>query len=177
MDRISGQHETDSSLDSYLNPDKFYQERQKPYTLFAYGIIKSIIVPKDMTAKSSPLKNIGQNLKSYHKTLLRPTDTPQSFIKTQNMETSPGDIYLVHDDLEFIRNLEKRAFELIYSEETPHKIDVDNDKLLNDIKSLANNLKSHGTTLLITDEIYDDLNIIQTNAHGLNEIIGEFDCV
>ncbi len=184
MDRISGKHETDSSLDSYLNPDKFYQERQKPYTLFAYGIIKSIIVPKDMTAKSSPLKNIGQNLKSYHKTLLRPTDTPQSFIKTQNMETSPGDIYLVHEDknllqndLEFIRNLEKRAFELIYSEETPHKIDVDNDKLLNDIKSLANNLKSHGTTLLITDEIYDDLNIIQTNAHGLNEIIGEFDCV
>ena len=33
LDRISGQHETDSSLDSYLNPDKFHQDRQMPYKL------------------------------------------------------------------------------------------------------------------------------------------------
>ena len=48
LDRISGQHETDSSLDSYLNPDKFHQDRQKPYKLYAHGILKSIIVPKDI---------------------------------------------------------------------------------------------------------------------------------
>ena len=97
LDRISGQHETDSSLDSYLNPDKFHQELRKPYKLYAYGVLKSIIVPKDITAKSSPLQNIGRNLESHHRTLIGQIEGSQFFLKTQDIETSPGDIYLVHE--------------------------------------------------------------------------------
>ena len=62
LDKISGQHETDSSLDSYLNPDKFNHERKKKYELFAKGVIKSFIVPKDMIAKSAPIENISTKL-------------------------------------------------------------------------------------------------------------------
>ncbi len=184
LDRISGQHETDSSLDSYLNPDKFHQERLKPYKLYAYGVLKSIIVPKDITVKSSPLKNIGQNLKSHHKTLIGQIDGSQFFLKTQDIETSPGDIYLVHEDkeqvkndLEFLRNLEKRDFQLVLSEETHEKTDIDNSNYLDDIKSIVGNLKPYGTILLVTDTFFDDLSIVQTDVEGLDKIDGEFDSV
>lgn len=38
LDRISGQHETDSVLDCYLNPTRFEELRKKRYKLYAYGI-------------------------------------------------------------------------------------------------------------------------------------------
>lgn len=183
LDRISGQHETDSSLDSYLNPDKFYQERRKPYKLYAHGVLKSIIVPKDITVKSSPLQNIGRNLKSHHKTLIGQIEGSQFLLKTQDIETSPGDIYLVHEDkdqvmsdLEFLRSLEQRAFQLVLSEETHENDDID-DSYLDDIRSIVGNLKSYGTILLVTDTFFDDLSIVQTDAGGLDKIDGEFDCV
>ncbi|MEE0925500.1 MAG: ATP-grasp domain-containing protein, partial [Methanobrevibacter sp.] len=171
LDRISGQHETDSSLDSYLNPDKFYQERRKPYKLYAHGVLKSIIVPKDITAKSSPLQNIGRNLKSHHRTLIGQIEGSQVFLKTQDIETSPGDIYLVHEDktqvmndLEFLRSLEQRAFQLVLSEEAHENADIDDLGYLDDIKSIVANLKSYGTILLVTDTFFDDLSIVQTDA-------------
>ncbi|MBO5151313.1 MAG: ATP-grasp domain-containing protein [Methanobrevibacter sp.] len=184
LDRISGQHETDSSLDSYLNPDKFHQDRQKPYKLYAHGVLKSIIVPKDITAKSSPLQNIGKNLKSHHRTLIGQIEDSQFFLKTQDIETSPGDIYLVHEDknqvmkdLEFLRSLEQRAFQLVLSEETHENANIDDLSYLNDIKSIVNNLKPYGTILLVTDTFFDDSSIVQTDAEGLDKIDGEFDCV
>jgi biotin carboxylase len=48
MDFISGQHETDSALDSYLNPEKFNLDRLKGYRLFAHGVVKTFIVPKNL---------------------------------------------------------------------------------------------------------------------------------
>lgn len=184
LDRISGQHETDSSLDSYLNPDKFYQERIKPYNLYAYGILKSIIVPKDITAKSSPLKNIGSNLKSHHKTLIGNIEGSRLFIKTQDIDTSPGDIFLVHEDknqvrndLEFLRSLEQRAFQLVLSEEMHDNNNDDNMDYLKDIKTLVSNLKPYSPILLITDTFFDDLPIFQTNGDDLDGLDGEFGCV
>ena len=38
LDRISGQHETDSILDSYLKPTCFFEELQKKYKLHAHGM-------------------------------------------------------------------------------------------------------------------------------------------
>lgn len=56
LDKISGQHETDSILDAYLKPDRFEDERKKPYRLFAHVAVKFFIVPKEIFAQSSPNK-------------------------------------------------------------------------------------------------------------------------
>ena len=45
------------------------------------------------------------------------------------------------------------------------------------IKKLISDIKETGTCLLITDYIYDDLDILQITPQKLNEINGEFDSI
>ena len=55
LDKISGQHETDSILDSYLKPACFKQKALQRYRLLAHGALKMFIVPEDIIAKSTPM--------------------------------------------------------------------------------------------------------------------------
>ena len=184
MDFISGQHETDSALDSYLNPEKFNLERMKGYHLFAQGVVKSFIVPKDLIAKSSPMNSIGVNLKSFFKTDLDPIESPKTFSKTQDLETDGGTVYLAHEDpnqlqrdIDFIRDLEKRAFQLVLSEELRDDVVIDDNEISKGIESLMNEIKAYGTSLLVTENVFDNLNVSQVSIDDLNEIKGTFDCV
>lgn len=184
LDRISGQHETDSSLDSYLNPDKFNHERKKKYELFAMGVIKSFIVPKDMIAKSAPIENISTKLKSHYKTRITQITDAQPFLKTQDMETSCGDVYLVHEDpyqvykdVNLLRDIERKAFQLVLSEEDDNEISVEQDEIYRDIESLCNQATNYGTGLLVTDNVFEDLNILQVSPENIKELNGKFDCV
>jgi D-alanine-D-alanine ligase-like ATP-grasp enzyme len=184
MDFISGQHETDSALDSYLNPEKFNLDRLKGYRLFAHGVVKTFIVPKNLIARSSPMNSIGINLKSFFKTDLDSIQSPQTFSKTQDLETAGGAIYLAHEDpnqlqrdVDFLRDLEKRAFQLVLSEEIHDNVAIDKNEIYNDITSLINNIKPYGTSLLVTENVFDDLNVSQVSIESLDEIKGNFDCV
>jgi len=184
MDFISGQHETDSALDSYLNPEKFNLDRLKGYRLFAHGVVKTFIVPKNLIARSSPMNSIGINLKSFFKTDLDSIQSPQTFSKTQDLETAGGAIYLAHEDpnqlqrdVDFLRDLEKRAFQLVLSEEIHDNVAIDKNEIYNDITSLINNIKPYGTSLLVTENVFDDLNVSQVSIDSLDEIKGNFDCV
>ena len=184
MDFISGQHETDSALDSYLNPEKFNLERMKGYHLFAQGVVKSFIVPKDLIAKSSPMNSIGVNLKSFFKTDLDPIESPKTFSKTQDLETSGGTVYLAHEDsnqlqrdINFIRDLEKRAFQLVFSEELRDDVVIDDNDIFKGIESLMNEIKAYGTSLLVTESVFDNLNVSQVSIDDLDKIKGTFDCV
>lgn len=184
MDFISGQHETDSALDSYLNPEKFNLERMKGYHLFAQGVVKNFIVPKDIIAKSSPMNSIGVNLKSFFKTDLNPIESPKTFSKTQDLETAGGTVYLAHEDpnqlqrdIDFIRDLEKRAFQLVFSEELHDGVVIDDNEISNGIESLMNEIKAYGNSLLVTENIFDNLNVSQVSIDDLDEIKGTFDCV
>jgi hypothetical protein len=184
MDFISGQHETDSALDSYLNPEKFNLDRLKGYRLFAHGVVKTFIVPKNLIAQSSPMNSIGINLKSFFKTDLDSIQSPQTFSKTQDLETAGGAIYLAHEDpnqlqrdVDFLRDLEKRAFQLVLSEEIHDNVAIDKNEIYNDITSLINNIKPYGTSLLVTENVFDDLNVSQVSIESLDEIKGNFDCV
>ena len=184
LDMISGQHETDSSLDSYLNPEKFELERKKGYHLFAHGAIKTLIVPKDLIAKSSPINDLGLNLESHFKTSAESVKKPQIFSKTQDLETSGGSIYLVNEDpnqlqkdIDFLRDLEKRAFQLVYSEEINRDTNIDEDKIFKDTEYLIDTIRPYGTCLLVTEKIFNDLNLSQVTIDNLDEIKGKFDCV
>ena len=183
MDMISGQHETDSSLDSYLNPEKFNLERLKGYHLFAHGVVKNFIVPKDLIAKSSPMNSLGINLKSFYKTDVS-IKNPKVFHKTQDLETTGGTIFLVHEDphqvqkdVDFLRDIEKRAFQLVLSEELNENLAIDEDEIKNDIASLINDIKPYGTCLLVTENIYDDLDLSQVSLENLDNVKGKFNCV
>ena len=128
IDAFSGQHETDSSLDSYMNPEKFKYEQMKGYNLLGHAAMKSFIVPKDVIAKSSPMKHISNKLKSHSKTILIPFNKSQTFVKTQDLETSYGTVFLVHEDsyqikkdIDYLRSVEKKSFQLVLSEEHKKK--------------------------------------------------------
>jgi len=184
LDFISGQHETDSALDSYLNPEKFNLERMKGYHLFAQGVVKNFIVPKDLIARSSPMNSIGVNLKSFFKTDLQSIENPKPFSKTQDLETAGGTVYLAHEDpnqlqrdVDFLRDLEKRAFQLVFSEELHENVDIDDDEIFKSIGSLINEIKAYGTSLLVTETYFDDLNLSQVSIDDLSKIKGTFDCV
>ena len=183
LDLISGQHETDSSLDSYLNPEKFNYERMKGYHPFAFGVIKNFIVPKDLIARSSSIDSIGVKLKSFFKTDID-LKNPKAFTKTQDLETAGGTVYLVHEDpyqvqkdVAFLKDIEKRAFQLVLSEEMHENKTVDEISIRNDIESLIGKIKPYGNCLLVTENIYENLNCSQFSIDDLDDITGKFDCV
>ncbi len=137
VDMISGQHETDSSLDSYLKPNRFNEKRKEKYRLNAYGALKLFIVPDDIIARSSPMKNISAKLKSYYKFELDLPEEDTFFMKTEDLHSSCGIAYLVHkdksalqNDVEYLRSLEKHAFNLVLSEEKVSDYQLDEEKLL-----------------------------------------------
>ena len=184
LDMISGQPESDSALASYLNPEKFNLERLKGYRLFAHGVVKTFIVPKNLIARSSPMNSIGVNLKSFFKTDLNSIQSPQTFSKTQDLETAGGNVYLAHEDpnllqqdVDFLRDIEKRAFQLVLSEELHDDKVIDNDGIFNGINSLINEIKPYGTSLLVTENVFDDLMVSQVSADEIDGIKGNFDCV
>ena len=183
VDRISGQHETDSSLDSYLNPEKFEYEMKRGYKLYAHGIVKSLIVPKDIIAVSSPINYISQELKSHYKTSLEFVNQRQEISKTQDLETAGGTLYLVHEDpyqiikdVNLLRNIEKHAFQLVLSEHNK-KTEIDYERMCEDVRYMSENIKGYGTCLLVSDYNFDDVNLPQVEPDKLDEVNGNFDCV
>ena len=184
LDKISGQHETDSILDSYLNPIKFRFQKLRGYRLYAHGALKSIIVPKDIVAESSPLDYVSNYLKTHHETRMGFPDKSQHFVKTQNLETAGGIVYLAHEDgyavqkdLEFLRNIEKYAFNLILSDRSGKKMLFDENESYEDVKFILNKVRPYGTTLFVTDEIFDDIDLLQVVPDEIDDVNGIFDCV
>ena len=184
LNRISGQHETDSILDSYLNPDNFYYELHKGYRTLAYGALKMFIVPKDLIAESSPMAHISNKLKSHYKTTQEVIDNPRLFVKTQDIETAGGTVFMVHEDgytlqkdLDFLRDIEKRAFSLVLSDESEKKTEVDENESYDGVKSILKMVQTYSSTLFVTDQVFDDVDAFQIPLDKVDEIHGDFNCV
>ena len=184
LDAISGQHETDSILDSYLNPDKFYYQLRKGYELYEYGAVKWFIVPKDILARSYPIDISSKYLKSHFRTVLDPLDSPVKFVKTRDLETTGGTIFLVHHDpyviekdIEMLRKIERFAFDFVLNEEVYKPISIDENKVYENIKLLLDEIPKYGTAVFITDYVYDNVTMMQILIDEIDNIKGEFDCV
>ena len=185
LDEISGQHETDSILDSYLKPARFYQKALQRYRLQGHGALKMFIVPEDIVAKSTPMVDISPNLKSYFKADFdEMAEEGIFYIKTQDLHSTCGVIYLVHkdndvlqDDINFLRSLEKYAFALVLSPESDKIKKLDEDKLINHLTEVVDAVSEYGTGLLITDQFLDTHNIVQVGVEDVANINEEFDYV
>lgn len=184
LDRLSGQHETDSSLDSYLNPDKFDFEMKKGYNLYEYGAIKFFIIPNDILAQSNPMIHISNKLKTHYMSFLDEINECQPYIKTQDLETTGGAVFLIHPnayevkkDIDFLISIEKNASQLVLSDGSHKKTELVEDETYDDVKYLLNLIHAYGTILFITDQIFEENNIMQVNPKEIDEINGEYDCV
>lgn len=185
LDEISGQHETDSILDSYLKPARFKQKALQRYRLQAHGALKMFIVPEDIVAKSAPMVDISPNLKSYFKAdFAEMAEEGIFYIKTEDLHSTCGVIYLVHednrvlqDDINFLRSLEKYAFALVLSPELDKIKELDEDKLVSDLTEVVDAVSEFGTGLLITDQFLDTHNIVQVGVEDVANINEAFDYV
>ena len=184
LDMISGQHETDSILDAYLNPTNFYFQRDRGYKLFAYGALKLFIVPKDIVAESSPMIHISKRLKSYYGSTDYISKDPKLFVKTQDFETTGGTVYLVNKseyllqkDIEFLRSIEKNTFHLVLSDESGKLTSIDENDSYDDVKSLLKSVRPYGSILFVSDQIFDDFDLLQISPDKIDDVHGDFKCV
>lgn len=183
LDKISGQHETDSILDAYLKPERFQEKLKNKYELYNYGALKFFIVPKDLIAISSPMQNISVKLKSHFETSMDniSEEDKKTYFKTEDVDSSCGIVYLVHEDygeiqnnIDYLRNVEKHAFSLILEEES-EDIDKDESVDLERIKELIEKSDKYGTGIFVTDQFIDESDILQIPPDSLEEIGSEFD--
>lgn len=185
LDKISGQHETDSALDSYLNPKNFYYERDRGYRLYAHGSLKLFIVPRDLVAESSPMTHISNKLKSHYKTTQVHIEDETLFVKTQDFETTGGIVFLVHEDgyvlqkdLEFLRSIEKKAFELVLSEGHNVKIPSQEDLAsVEELESIIEKVNVRGATLFVTDQKMNINNVSEVSPNQLEDVKGDFNTI
>lgn len=181
LDKISGQHETDSILDAYLKPERFQEKLKRKYELYGYGALKFFIVPKEIIAISTPINEISYKLKSHQETSIEniSEEDKKTYFKTEDVDSSCGIVYLAHEDymviqdnINYLRNLEKHAFSLILEEERENKEEpADLDK----IRRIVEKADKYGTGLFVTDQIIDDVDIVQINPNNLSDIRSEFD--
>ena len=185
LDRISGQHETDSILDSYLKPKAFYGELNKKYSLYAHGTLKFFITPKNIIARSSPIVNINTKLKAFHdSSLVNSTYHDMLFKKTEDLNTAAGYVFLVNEnkanvdhDLNFLRDLERNVFSLILSDDVTYSQLKEDEEYLSEIVPMIKKIERHGTGLFVTDQFGDDIDIFQIEYSKLSEVKGNFDYV
>ncbi|MDO4479418.1 MAG: ATP-grasp domain-containing protein, partial [Lachnospiraceae bacterium] len=120
-DRVMGHHETDMALDSYLDPERVLAATDGVYKTKAYGMEKFFRASEDTTIMSTPLIGILPYLRSFHASALLTTATRNDMPKTVDLETTPGCIYMVHEDegvlrqeYELLCELDANYFGLLY---------------------------------------------------------------
>ena len=159
-------------------------KKNKGYELYCYGAVKTIIVPKDITAQSAPLAQISNRLKSHCETSVDIIEQANFSSKTQDLETTGGTVYLVHEDsyilqkdLRFLGNLEKYAFQLVLSNRDNKKTVYDENESKEDLENILNKISSYGLTLFVTDDSFNDINMLQVSPDEIEDVNGDFDSV
>ena len=186
LDRLSGQHETDSILYAYLKPNLFKEQMKRKYKLFAHASLKFFIVPKDIVARSAPMKHISIKLESHMMTSLDDMSGGYSkhYLKTDDLHSSPGTVFLVHEDasivqkdIEFIRNIERKAFSMVLSSEMYDAELKDDETYINDILPLLEKTQKYATCLFVSDQFIEDIDILQAKPQDVDNLIGTFDLI
>ena len=156
---VSGQHETDSALDSYLDPEKFREEAMKPYRLKRCGVCKDLVLTKDTEVFSAPVLQICRKLKSYYSASLDLLGRTEMLPQTTDMESEVGLVYLIHDDeqqvrddCELLHQLELKYPRILY-QDSSHMNEIQNLSVERDIEGVMKAAGCHGATLIFSDTV------------------------
>ena len=158
LDKIFGQHETDSLLDCFLYPEKFKEDKYKPYRPMRKGVLKFIIVPSDTDVENHPLWEVGKQLRSTYKISAVDVNQFAYYTKTRDLETSGGVLYLVHDDesvvnadLKLLRNIEKNYFQLLLNDGMSRRWLKDEEEPEISFGKIIEDYKCMGSILVASD--------------------------
>ena len=162
LDLIFGQHETDSVLDCFLEPERFAEAEMKPYRPLRYAAIKLIIVPSDIEIEDHPLWIIAKNLRStYRIDAAKPVDT-MAYKKTEDLETAGGLIFMLNkdesvlrSDLSILREIEQKYFGLLLNNGMTRKWFMSADTVGTDYSDLIRRCRLSGSTLIASDNATD----------------------
>ena len=152
---VSGQHETDSALDSYLDPEKFHRDALKPYRLKRSGASKDLVLTADTEVVSAPVMQICRRLRSYYSASYDRIGRAEMLPQTKDMETEAGLVYLLHDDEQQVRDdcdllhqLELRYPDILFQR---RRYDGAVKEVPRDIDAVMETAECRGATLIFTD--------------------------
>ena len=159
LDKIYGQHETDTLLDCFLYPEKFYEDKYKPYRPMRKGVLKFIIIPKDTDVENHPLWEVGKNLRSTFKIMAGDVNQNVYYHKTRDLETSGGVVFLLHDDenvvnsdLKLLRHIEKNYFQLLFNDGMSRRWLKDKDNTEIEYERIIEEYGCKGSILVASDD-------------------------
>ena len=160
LDLIYGQHESDTMLDSFLDPEGFALKKDLPYRPLRKGVLKLIMVPEDIEVEDHPIYVVARQLKSAYKITSGRSEMPVFYKKTRDLDSAGGIIYLVHDDenvvkrdLELLRRIEKNYFSFILSSGMSRRWFRDVTIEKPDVKKILKECNCHGATLFAGDYV------------------------
>ncbi len=152
---VSGQHETDSALDSYLDPEKFHLESMKPYRLKRCGVGKDLVFTKDTKIVSAPVLQICRRLRSYYSASFDMIGRTDMVRQTTDLETEAGVVWMTHDNEQQVRDdcdllhlLEMKYPGILYQEPTDNSAPASAER---DIDLVMKAAGCHGSTLVFSD--------------------------
>lgn len=180
LNKLNGHHETDVVMDCYTNP--YYHDKicKRAYKAYEKGAIKFFISPKEGNCISAPVLNILKRLPSYYTANLH-LDGKGEIKETIDLDTSPGMVYLAHEDsavlhadLKLINRIEEENFDLLF--ETSKKLPTKPEKLTT-AKNAVKEICNFGNILVCTNYDYNNLRVITTHPDGLDNIAAEYNFV
>ncbi len=179
VEEIFGHHETDLALDSYLDPEKFRAEMNKPYRIKKFAAIKLFILSEDTEVHSAPIMQIAKHLKSYYTADFDRMGRTSVLSETRNLETMGGTVYLLHEDEHLVREecallhlLEMKYSRILYQGEMDETIDTGIKPDPDEVIRMGN---CHGATIVFSDTMEDIKGVTVVNAETLNNAYDGFE--
>lgn len=123
LDQVLGHHETNVSLMSYFEPEKFLDEKQNFFNPIAHGVVKFIDLARDVYVIKPTIDECFKHLASYFCYNLVSVHPVENFKykRTIDLDTSAGAVFLVnkdkeqlHRDLEYVNMTVKEHIEKMF---------------------------------------------------------------
>ena len=179
VESIFVQHETDSALDSYLDPDKFEEAKRVPYRVKKHAAIKLFIIPEDTEVDSAPVLQIATHLRSYYSAIFDQIGRASSLKETKNLETAGGTVYLLHEDEQVLKSdcellhlLEMKYPKILFQDlkrpETAGHVEPD-------VAAVIKAAGCHGATLVFSDTLTSIEGATVVDADGLGKAYDSYE--
>lgn len=179
MDMALGQHETDSALEAYLDPEGFKKKKNSLYRPLRKAAIKFYILPNAAPADSTPAISIDLKLKSFHCGVFDRAGREQILAKTKDLDTADGMLYLIHDDEKVVQNdletlhLIKMKYQRFLYDSL--RIECENSSKIYDLAGIMQAIDFHGATLIFFDTQTEVKGAVVVDAKGLDDSYDGFD--
>lgn len=184
LDLAFGQHETDTMLDAYLDPDTFRKNMNKPYKALRKYALKMIKVPRYLEVSEYTIKIIADQLKSAYVTQVDDTILPVIYEKTQDLDSSGGTVYLIGDDekqvmkdLEILKFIEDNYFAFVFNDGMSRRWLKNESIPDNDIDVIASDFDCHGAVLAACEEISEKKGMMVVTPDTISDAHKGFDFV